>query len=268
MRYKLIPFAITACVTAGSAFAQSPILGLESIEVIRGWRQADGTHMAAVHIRMEKNWKTYWRVAGGGGIPPQFDWSSSKNIRSATIKWPAPKIYTDYGLRTIGYKDELILPIEFHPVDPQQPMRVDGTIDFGICEDVCVPVRSALQADLPPRASVGKAVINTALKSQAKSGKAKGVKVTGCDFKPIQGGFQISATLKSNAGFNKQAIGVIEYPASTDSWMNQEASKTSGQSLVIQASLYSKDTSFIDRSKVRMTILMNNQAVEITGCGS
>lgn len=266
MKRNLIPLTVFACAIAGASLAQSPILGLQSVDVIRGWRQADGTHMAAVHIKLDKNWKTYWRVAGGGGIPPQFDWSGSQNIAAAQIKWPAPRIYKGYGLRTIGYQDELVLPIQFHPIDATQPMRISGTIDFGICEDVCVPVRSDLNADLPPRVAVGKTVIQNALKAQAKPASAKGITVSECAFKPIEDGVHITAKLKRPNGFNPKAIGVIEYPSGANSWINQEPSKASGNGLTIQASIYSDDVIFIDRSKLRMTVLANNQAFEINGC--
>ena len=65
---------------AQSVSAESPILGLDSIDVITGWRQADGSPMAALNIQLEKGWKPYWRVAAGVGIPPPVDWSSSRHI--------------------------------------------------------------------------------------------------------------------------------------------------------------------------------------------
>ena len=53
-----------------------------------------------------------------------------------------------------------------------------------------------------------------------------------------------------------------------NSWMNQEASIVSGKNLTIQSTLYSKDTTFIDRSNLNTTILTNNQAIKFTGCSS
>ena len=246
--------------------AESPILGLSSIDVIPGWRQADGSHMAAVDIQLEKGWKTYWRVAGRGGIPPQFNWSKSENIASFDVKWPAPTVFFDYDQQTIGYKDMLILPIVFHPHDATKPMRISGTIDFGVCENVCVPVRSALNATLPARAAVGKSTIRKSLKKTARSGQSAGVKIKGCSFTPVKGGFAISAALEADNGFHKHAVGVLEYPTGTNDWLQQQPSEISGYALTANAVLYAKDVAFIDRSKLRITVLSKGKAVEINGC--
>ena len=222
--------------------------------------------MAAIDIQLEKGWKTYWRVAGGGGVPPQFDWSGSENIASFDVQWPTPTIFHDYGQQTIGYKDMLILPIVFHAKDVSKPMRISGTIDFGVCENVCVPVRSALNATLPPRAAVGKSTIKKALKTVARSGRSAGVKVKGCSFTPVKGGFAIKANLNAKSGFQKHAVGVLEYPAGPNDWLQQKPTEIMGYNLTANAVLYSKDIAFIDRSKLRVTVLSKGKAVEIQGC--
>jgi DsbC/DsbD-like thiol-disulfide interchange protein len=33
---------------------------------------------AGILVELEPDWKTYWRVPGDSGIPPQFDWAGSK----------------------------------------------------------------------------------------------------------------------------------------------------------------------------------------------
>ena len=79
---KLMILLILLFNTSGSsAYSQSPIIGLKSVDIIRGWRQSNDVHIAAINISMEKGWKTYWRVPGVGGIPPLFDWNKSKNIK-------------------------------------------------------------------------------------------------------------------------------------------------------------------------------------------
>jgi hypothetical protein len=251
---------------AAPVTAESPILGLDSIDVIAGWRQADGSHMAAIDIQLEKGWKTYWRVAGGGGVPPQFDWSRSQNIASFDVQWPAPTVFSDYGQQTIGYKDMLVLPIVFHPKDANKPMRISGTIDFGVCENVCVPVQSALNASLPARVAVGKSTIKKALRNVARSGRSAGVAVKGCTFTPVKGGFVIKAELSAENGFKKNAVGVLEYPAGPNDWLQQQPSDITGYNLTANAVLYTKDIGFIDRGKLRMTILSKGKAIEIQGC--
>jgi len=255
-----------ACLAPLPATAKSPILGLDNVEVIRGWRQSDGTHMAAIHIDLEKGWKTYWRVAGGGGIPPTFDWDGSTNIKSWKVKWPAPQVFNDYGTQTIGYKDSLILPIVFTAMDPDKPMAIGGMIDFGVCENVCVPVQVELSETLPPRVAVGKSKIKAALRTQAKSGSESGVKLTHCEFVPMKDGFTVSVNLKSNSTFSKSSVGIIEYPIGQNDWLQQQPSQISGYNLTARAALYANDVVFIDRSKLRVTVLTNGKAIEILGC--
>jgi len=266
MKHAPILSLALACLAPLPATAKSPILGLDGINVIGGWRQSDGTHMAAVHIDLEKGWKTYWRVAGGGGIPPTFDWSGSTNIKSSEIKWPAPQVFDDYDTQTIGYKDSLILPIVFTAKDPTKPMAIGGMIDFGVCENVCVPVQAKLSEILPPRVAMGKSQIKAALRTQAKSGAEAGVKLTDCEFAPINDGFKISANLKSDSSFSKSAIGIVEYPIGQNDWLQQQPSTISGYNLTAQATLYANDVAFIDRSKLRVTVLQNGKAIEMLGC--
>ena len=97
MKKILILLTLVFNTTANVAFSESPIIGLKSIDIIRGWRENDKSHMAAIRIEMEEGWKTYWRVPGLGGIPPLINWNESKNIKKFTPIWPAPYIYKDYG---------------------------------------------------------------------------------------------------------------------------------------------------------------------------
>ena len=40
--------------------------------------------MAAVEMRLDSGWKTYWRTPGAGGLPTQFDFTASRNITDVT----------------------------------------------------------------------------------------------------------------------------------------------------------------------------------------
>src|SRR5687767_7822730 len=45
---------------------------------------------AAIQIRLEPGWKTYWRYPGDSGVPPTFDFSASDNVKSVRVAYPAP----------------------------------------------------------------------------------------------------------------------------------------------------------------------------------
>ena len=266
MKKILILLTLVFNTIANVAFSESPIIGLKSIDIIRGWRENDKSHMAAIRIEMEEGWKTYWRVPGLGGIPPLINWNESKNIKKFTPIWPAPYIYKEYGLRTIGYKNELVLPLRIQPIDISKPIYFSATIDFGICDDVCVPIQSTIKAELPKRTSIGKNIIKKALTRKIISGIDNPIKFISCDFIPVENGFEIIATLKNSNNFDEDSFGVIEYPMDQNSWVSQKTSSVSNKNLKVIASLHTKGINFIDRSNLNLTIFSKNEVIEFNGC--
>src|SRR4051812_49890554 len=43
-------------------------------------------HRAGVEIRLAPGWKTYWRYPGDSGLPPRFDFSQSRNVKSINVR--------------------------------------------------------------------------------------------------------------------------------------------------------------------------------------
>ncbi|MBI3441560.1 MAG: copper resistance protein, partial [Proteobacteria bacterium] len=41
------------------------------------------TIQAAVEVKLEPGWKTYWRTPGEAGLAPVFDWAGSTNFKEA-----------------------------------------------------------------------------------------------------------------------------------------------------------------------------------------
>lgn len=101
-----------------------------------------------VHIKLEKGWKTYWRTPGDSGIPPQFDWSQSRNIENAQIEWPKPYSFDTFGLQTWGYKDEVVFPVRVTLKKAGQPVEAKLQIFYGVCEQVCIPINQTIQMRL------------------------------------------------------------------------------------------------------------------------
>jgi DsbC/DsbD-like thiol-disulfide interchange protein len=164
------------------------------IDVLPGWRTADGNHMAALRIRLAPGWKTYWRSPGDGGIPPQFNWSGSANLRSVRFHWPSPEVYEINGMRSIGYYDELILPMEIHPSDPAAPIRLRADVDIGVCEDICVPMSARIGAELVAPGAPDSA-ISAALSEGPHSAREAGVGKVACQVDPIADGVRLTARI-------------------------------------------------------------------------
>ena len=266
MKKIMILLVLLFNIVGSSVFSQSPIIGLKSVDIIRGWRQSDDIHIAAINIKLEDGWKTYWRVPGIGGIAPILNWEKSKNIKNISQIWPTPNIYNEYGLQTIGYKDELLLPLQIQPIDKKQPIHLSITIDFGICSDVCVPIQTSVEERLPERTSIGKKNILDTLEKAILSGNKSPFKIVKCNIVPIKDGFEVNAFLEGLTSFDKDTLGVVEYPVKQNGWINQKASLVSGNQLNVHATVYNKSIHFIDRSDLTLTIFTKNKAFEFDGC--
>ena len=105
---------------------------------------------AGIEIAMPAGWKTYWRSPGDSGVPPEFDWSASENLGSATVYYPAPHRLVDKGGVNIGYKDHVVLPIVVHAKDPTIPVTLKIKAAYGVCKEICVPAEAELQLTVPP----------------------------------------------------------------------------------------------------------------------
>jgi hypothetical protein len=266
MKKIMILLVLLFNIVGSSVFSQSPIIGLKSVDIIRGWRQSDDIHIAAINIKLEDGWKTYWRVPGIGGIAPILNWEKSKNIKNISQIWPTPNIYNEYGLQTIGYKDELLLPLQIQPIDKKQPIHLSITIDFGICSDVCVPIQTSVEEKLPERTSFGKKNILDTLEKTILSGNKSLFKIVKCNIIPIKDGFEVNAFFEGLTSFDKDTLGVVEYPVKQNGWINQKASLVSGNQLNVHATVYNKSIHFIDRSDLTLTIFTKNKAFEFGGC--
>jgi suppressor for copper-sensitivity B len=102
-----------------------------------------------LQFRMKPGWKIYWRSPGDAGFPPQPDWSGSANVAEAKIAWPAPKRFSVLGFETVGYADEVVLPIAVTPLEPGKPVRLGGAVNYLTCDDICVPYEATVALDLP-----------------------------------------------------------------------------------------------------------------------
>jgi DsbC/DsbD-like thiol-disulfide interchange protein len=108
-----------------------------------GGETEQGIWRAGLDIGLDNGWKTYWRVPGAAGVPPQIDWSRSRsrNVKALTMLWPAPTRYTDEGGETIGYKERVVFPLDIVATDPGRPVDLALDAFLGVCEKICIPVK-------------------------------------------------------------------------------------------------------------------------------
>jgi len=106
-----------------------------------------GVQRAGIQIKLAPGWKTYWRYPGDSGVPPQFDFSASENLKTADVLWPAPLRFSGVEGNTIGYKDDLVFPVHVEAKDRSRPVVLRMKLDYAVCEKLCVPAQA--KAELP-----------------------------------------------------------------------------------------------------------------------
>lgn len=147
---------IAAAAVLSSAIAATPMSDWfeghkHRVRLISGAEPQDSgiALYAAVQIELAKNWKTYWRNPGdAGGIPPSFDWSESRNLKSATVVYPVPSRLTEDLGTSLGYKGAALLPIRLVPIDSSQPVTFRLKLFFGVCEEICIPAEADLTVEV------------------------------------------------------------------------------------------------------------------------
>ena len=91
-----------------------------------------------VRVALGSGWKTYWKSPGEAGLPPEFDWAQSSNLKGAEIQWPAPRRMTILGVETIGYTHEVVFPVRIQINDPQRETRLRLKLTVYACSTICV----------------------------------------------------------------------------------------------------------------------------------
>lgn len=231
-----------------------------------GWRMQGGSHMAALQLTLKPEWKTYWRAPGDAGIPPQFDWSGSVNVKSVTFHWPSPKLFHSNGMRTVGYSGDVVLPIEVVPQDPRKPVHLQARVDLGVCKDICVPTSVTLAAELPNGGREDVA-IRAALGSMPSTAKRAGMQRISCSITPIRDGLRITAQIELPPQGREEMV-VFE-PKLAGVWVSEAEITRQGKVLVAQADMVppSSQPFSLDRSNLLVTVIGDSgHAVEIRGC--
>ncbi|MEH6775432.1 MAG: protein-disulfide reductase DsbD domain-containing protein [Cereibacter changlensis] len=233
--------------------------------VLPGWRSDSGTHIAALRLTLAPGWKTYWRSPGDAGIPPLFDWAGSENVRSVRFHWPRPHVFDLNGMQSIGYKGELVLPLEVTAIDASQPIRLRANVELGVCRDICIPAALTLDAALPLQGAAD-AVIDAALRQRPQTGREAGMAGIACQIEPIADGLRLTTAIDMPA-LGQDEVVVLE-PGQGSVWASDSVSARQGNRLTATTELVaaSGQPFALDRSKLTVTVLGPDRAVEIRGC--
>lgn len=234
-------------------------------EILPGWRTRAGTRMAGLRLTLAPGWKTYWRAPGDAGIPPLFRWAGSQNVADVTVHWPRPEVFETNGMRSIGYADGVVLPLEIRPERADAPIRMAGEVDLGVCETVCIPATLRFTVDLEGRGR-SDPDIHAALAERPVTAARAGVGAVTCRFAPIDDGLTVTARIEMPR-IGRAEVVVVE----TDDarvWVSEAEVARRGGELTARADLVPPRGAGlgVQRSDLRFTVLGDRQAVDIQGC--
>ncbi|WP_299818533.1 protein-disulfide reductase DsbD domain-containing protein [uncultured Jannaschia sp.] len=231
-----------------------------SIEVLPGWRTAEGRHLAGLRVRLQPGWKTYWRSAGAAGIAPRMDWRGSRGARSVTPLWPRPTLFGPAEARSIGYTSDFVLPLEIVAAT-SGPVELSGVLDLGVCADICLPARVTVRAELPAAGRHDPAIAN-ALANRPRRVDAP----ARCTLRQGTGGLVLAGEIDVAPQGQTEAV-VFELPDPAV-WITDADVTRRGARLQARAEVIASDRAglSVDRSRLRITVIGERGAVEILGC--
>ena len=260
------PNIVLTMVMAVLPFGASAMDNPVHLTVLEGWRQPDGTHVAAIKLDLDEGWKTYWRAPGEAGIPPFFDFLGSENLVDFSVKWPAPVVFDQSGLWSVGYKSSVILPIEVSTHDASEDVQLSGVVDIGVCKDVCLPIALEIDATLEATKVRKSPAIRAAMASVPYTRSEANVQSAVCKLEADGTGMAIR-TIVDMPTAGKSEFVVIE-SANPNHWFSEAETSRQGTKLTSESALVSLDGGIlsIKRSDIRITVLGDDYAVDIQGC--
>jgi suppressor for copper-sensitivity B len=142
---------------------------------------ANSAFDGGVEFRFGRGWHGYWRTPGDAGIAPQFDWSGSENILRHDVTWPAPHRLVVEDLQSSVYEGSVVLPVKLLLKNAGAAARIDVSVNYGVCSEVCVPYQARLSLPLPVGSGAKSPegnLISAAQKAVPGSAAAAGITIT------------------------------------------------------------------------------------------
>ncbi len=82
-------------------------------------------------------------------MPPTFSFQGSENLALAEVAYPAPSRINEQGLDAFGYRGGVTFPIAIAARDPAKPVHLRLTLDYAVCDNICLPAKSVAELELP-----------------------------------------------------------------------------------------------------------------------
>ena len=141
LSFLALCFAVSPTFAASSSWLKTEGAKIRLISM----PSADGESLqAGLQVELEKGWKTYWKAPGASGLPPQLDFSASKNVVKTRMHFPVPIAFGSSRNLTAGYDTSITFPIDVEPLFANRPVVLKATGLIGLCADICVPFQFEL----------------------------------------------------------------------------------------------------------------------------
>jgi len=137
-----------------SAWVENDHAAVRLISPATGSGVGDSIHLG-LQFRLKPGWKIYWRTPGDAGVPPTVEWTGSRNLKGVDISWPLPEQFTIFGLTTMVYGDEVVLPLELMLRNPGEALNLRAHVRYLVCEKICIPYEAQLKLDLEGGPGIG-----------------------------------------------------------------------------------------------------------------
>lgn len=243
--------------------------GVVSARLLPGWTDGD-TRVTALHVVLERGWKTYWRSPGEAGVPPEFDFSATDHLSRVDYHWPRPEVFESAGVRTLGFHDEMVLPITLYGQDGVAPTTPKVDVALGVCLDVCVPVQLSLIA--PPAGQKGdNPLILAALDKVARPA----LRPLSCRMTDLADGVAVEAILPTqdmpeaaDSAHDPARIEPVFEAEDPAIWVSEPEMTQTGDQTRIRAEFVAPSGApfALDPSTVRLTFVTPDAAISYEGC--
>lgn len=236
----------------------------------------DNSVNALLNISLDPEWKTYWRSPGEGGVAPTLQWEEqSTNIAELEWFWPAPKRYPVLGVETLGYQDQLLLPMHIKVQDINKMASLQGVLTIASCTTICVLSDYQIDLSFTPADLI---VDQDIAFAYAQAYSKVPVKLTQQEINQ-QGSTQISELLSSWEQVQQQVVVQVTRsdswkvpdlfvdssdPALLDVFFSKPVISISGNQLTARfdATSWAGEVD-LSQSKFNITVVDNNLALEV-----
>ena len=113
---------------------------------------------AALRLKVQPGWHTYWRNPGDSGLPTTLAWKLPAGVSAGALEWPAPQALPAGPLVNYGYEGEVLHPVKLtasNDLKPGDQVTLAARADWLVCTEICIPDGADLTLELPVASTAG-----------------------------------------------------------------------------------------------------------------